>query len=180
MTIQLITSQTIKPRYIVDPKDFRKYGSIINQTYFEKGCELVFATSDVVLHGDTKPFGKDLPVNAYVINRRNVEPERAFEIWDENTLNAKHAERIETLKQEANEIPVVTFWDQYECLAPCRERTMGKTKIFHVMTRVTGNLVNWNALIAGKAYTLVDEADADMDHIIDRFFELVNGLVESK
>lgn len=175
MTTQSITSQAFNPRYIVDPKDFAEFGSVVNQTYLSKGRELVCSTSDVVLHGDTEPFGKDLPVHAYVMHRSNAEPERVFEIWNEDRLNAKFAERIETLKQEAEEISVDTFWDQYECLPPCRERSMGKTKIFHVMTRVAGDLVNWNALIAGKAYTLVDEATADMNHIIDRFFALAEA-----
>ncbi|MFZ3397297.1 hypothetical protein LCS82_07630 [Vibrio harveyi] len=172
MTTQSITSEAFKPRYIVDPKYFAEFGSIVNQTYLEKGRELVCSTSDVVLHGDTEPFGKDLPVHAYVMHRNNMEPKRALEIWDEDTLNAKVEERMESLKREEKEIPVATFWEQYECLPPCRERTLDKFRFFHVMTRVSGDLVNWYALMGDEAFTLIDEASADMNHILDRFFAL--------
>jgi len=173
------TINIVEKNYIINVDYFEKYGSCQTFTYVSDGVERAAYTFNTVLNGDGVKAGIDLPVEIYLEHLKRESTGGTFEIWTPEKMEQRTKERNEKRKEESGPISVETYWWRWECLPPCRAHSYSDIHFFHISERICANLVTWNALCGDKAYELIDEADASINHIVARFRALHSSEVAS-
>jgi len=56
-----------------------------------------------------------------------------------------------------------------EVLPPCKFGTVGSVTVFHMLERLTGNMVSWYANLGGKYYECTDYASKSPDIMAQKF-----------
>ena len=92
-------------------------------------------------------------------------------VVSEAELKEMIEEYVSSIVTQPELITKERFWNALECMPPSRWHARCGVEMFHIVERITHDLVSWYGRVDDRYYCFNDRSSADSDYLAGKFLE---------